>query len=42
MPKLCRPVSHRLDEHYLSAANHTAESYFNKHLAKHYAKYHET
>ena len=35
-----RPVSHRFDEHYLSEANHSAKSYLNKPLAKHYAECH--
>ena len=35
-----RPVSHRFDEHYFSAANQSAKSYLNKPLAKHYAKCH--
>ena len=33
-------MSHRFDEHYLSAANHSAKSYLNNPLAKHYAKCH--
>ena len=35
-----RPLHHRFDEHYRSAANPTAKSYVDKPLAKHYREKH--
>ena len=35
-----RPLWQRFNEHYLSAANPTADSYINKPLAKHYTDHH--
>ncbi len=35
-----RPLNHRFDEHYRSAANPSAKSYIDKPLAKHYREKH--